>query len=110
MNRLLAFFIVLAGFGFFGVEADAASRLGGGRSSGMQRQMAPQPPKAPQQQQAAPRTPQQQQAAPATQPQPSGWRRWLGPLAGLALGAGLAALFFHNGMGGALLGILLIGA
>jgi predicted lipid-binding transport protein (Tim44 family) len=34
--------------------------------------------------------------------------RWLGPLAGLAIGAGLAALFFNNGMGGALMGILLV--
>ena len=36
--------------------------------------------------------------------------RWLGPLAGLAIGAGLASLFMHNGMGGALAGILLIAA
>jgi predicted lipid-binding transport protein (Tim44 family) len=31
----------------------------------------------------------------------------LGPLAGLAIGAGLASLFLHNGLGGALAGILL---
>ena len=36
--------------------------------------------------------------------------RWLGPLAGLALGAGLASLFFNNGLGGALAGILLAAA
>jgi predicted lipid-binding transport protein (Tim44 family) len=36
--------------------------------------------------------------------------RWLGPLAGLALGAGLAALFFNNGMGGVLLFVLLLAA
>ncbi|MGZ5137701.1 MAG: Tim44 domain-containing protein, partial [Burkholderiales bacterium] len=42
--------------------------------------------------------------------QPSGMSRWLGPLAGLAIGAGLASLFFHNGLGGALAGILLIAA
>jgi predicted lipid-binding transport protein (Tim44 family) len=36
--------------------------------------------------------------------------RWLGPLAGLAIGAGLASLFLHNGLGGALAGMLLIGA
>jgi predicted lipid-binding transport protein (Tim44 family) len=35
--------------------------------------------------------------------------RWLGPLAGLALGAGLAALFLNNGMAGVLAGLLLIG-
>jgi|RhiMethySRZTD1v2_1073278.scaffolds.fasta_scaffold80096_5 predicted lipid-binding transport protein (Tim44 family) len=73
---------------------------------------------APQGQQAAPGTPppqqvakgpSQQQAAPGTPPvqQPSGASRWLGPLAGLAIGAGLASLFLHNGLGGALAGILL---
>jgi predicted lipid-binding transport protein (Tim44 family) len=36
--------------------------------------------------------------------------RFLGPLAGLAIGAGLASLFFNNGMGGALMGILLMAA
>ena len=56
------------------------------------------------------RAPAQQQAAPATPPaqQPSGMSRWLGPLAGLAIGAGLASLFFNNGLGGALMGILLV--
>jgi predicted lipid-binding transport protein (Tim44 family) len=34
--------------------------------------------------------------------------RWLGPLAGLAIGAGLASLFMGNGFGGALMGILLV--
>src|SRR5262249_33168870 len=64
------------------------------------------------QQQAAPKTPPQQQgqAAPATPAQqPSGMSRWLGPLAGLALGAGLAALFFNNGFAGALARLLMIG-
>ena len=36
--------------------------------------------------------------------------RWLGPLAGLAIGAGLASLFLNNGLGGALAGILLAAA
>ena len=34
--------------------------------------------------------------------------KWLGPLAGLALGAGLASLFMNNGLAGALGGILMI--
>jgi predicted lipid-binding transport protein (Tim44 family) len=34
--------------------------------------------------------------------------RWLGPLAGLAIGAGLASLFMNNGMAGAMGGILMI--
>jgi predicted lipid-binding transport protein (Tim44 family) len=39
----------------------------------------------------------QAQTTPA--PQPSGMSRWLGPIAGLAAGIGLAALFSHLGMG-----------
>jgi predicted lipid-binding transport protein (Tim44 family) len=34
--------------------------------------------------------------------------KWLGPLAGLAIGAGLASLFMNNGMAGAMGGILLM--
>ena len=76
--------------------ADAA-RLGGGRPAGMQRSAPPQ--------QAAP-----QQAAPATPAAPSpqapapapGKRSWLGPIAGLAAGLGIAALFSHFGMGAGL--------
>ncbi|HSQ03623.1 MAG TPA: Tim44-like domain-containing protein, partial [Burkholderiales bacterium] len=87
-------------------DADAR-RFGGARSIGKQRQSIGQ-------QQAAPKAPAQapQQAAPSTPPpqQPSPASRWLGPLAGLALGAGLAALFLHNGFAGALAGILLLAA
>lgn len=84
-------------------DADAR-RLGGGRNLGIQRS-------APAQQQAAPQAPaRQQQAAPATpSQQPAGTSKWLGPLAGLGLGAGLAALFLHNGWTGLLAGLLLIG-
>ena len=109
MKKLLSIMIGLIGLSCAAIEeADAATRLGGGRNLGMQRS-------APAQQKAAPNTPpqqQQQQAAPATpaqQPQPSGFQKWLGPLAGLALGAGLAALFLNNGMGGLLAGLLVIG-
>jgi predicted lipid-binding transport protein (Tim44 family) len=88
------------------IEDADARRLGGGRNLGMQRS-------APAQQKAAPNAPaqpQQQQAAPATPAQqPTGAAKWLGPLAGLALGAGLAALFLNNGWGGLLAGMLLIG-
>jgi predicted lipid-binding transport protein (Tim44 family) len=88
------------------IEAADAKRLSGGRNMGMQRS-------APAQQQTAPKAPaQQQQAAPATpaqQPQPAGASKWLGPLAGLAIGAGLAAFFFNNGMTGLLSGLLLVG-
>lgn len=81
-------------------DADAARRLGGGTSVGRQRQMITPAPKAPAQApSAAPATPAQQ---------PSGMSKWLGPLAGLALGAGLASLFMNNGFAGALGGILMI--
>jgi len=107
MNKLLSIVIALIGLSLIAIDADAA-RLSGGRNLGMQRS-------APAQQQAAPKAPaqqQQQQAAPATpaqQPQPAGASKWLGPLAGLAIGAGLAAFFFSNGMTGLLTGLLLVG-
>lgn len=72
-----------------------AKRFGGGRSSGMQRDSgalkrdaAPQAPASATQPAAA------AQSAPA-----AGGKRWLGPLAGLAAGLGLAALFSHLGLG-----------
>ncbi len=82
-------------------DADAA-RFGGGRSSGMQRnsvtrQASPTPASTPGQNVAPAPRPAQPVGTPA--PQPSGMSRWLGPLAGLAAGVGLAALFSHFGMG-----------
>src|SRR5436305_3860132 len=103
MKKLMMVMAALLSLGLLVQEADA-KRLGGGSSVGRQRSTITQPPaKAPAQQapSAAPATPAQQ---------PSGMSRWLGPLAGLAIGAGLASLFFHNGLGGALAGMLLIGA
>ena len=98
------------------MDAEAA-RVGGGRNVGRQREAIGQQRTAPpaQQPQQAQNTPAQQQPRQATPPQqpapqPSGFSRWLGPLAGLAIGAGLASLFFNNGMGGALMGILLLAA
>lgn len=101
LTILLATFFTLSLFAF---DADAR-RLGGARSIGKQRE-------AISQQQAAPKAPAQQQQAAAGTPaqQPAGASRWLGPLAGLALGAGLAALFLNNGLAGALAGILMIAA
>jgi predicted lipid-binding transport protein (Tim44 family) len=113
---LFSFMVALVGLSLSAVDADAARRLGGGKNIGSQRE-------AVNPQHAAPRSPSQQQGAqnaaakqPQTAPtsppapQPSGMSRWLGPLAGLAIGAGLASLFLHNGLGGALAGILLIAA
>ena len=116
IHKFLGVMAALIGLSVMAVDADAARRMGGGKNIGKQReaispnQAAPKVP-AQQPQQTNPSTP-AKQAAPATPaaPQPSGMSRWLGPLAGLALGAGLAALFFNNGLGGALMGILLLAA
>ena len=80
-------------------DADAA-RVGGGRSTGMQRSVTPPPKAAPQQ--ATPAAP----AAAAAQPAAAG-NRWLGPLAGLAAGLGLGWLISQGGFGGAMGGIIL---
>lgn len=95
MKKILSVFVVLFGLSMVGVEAEA-KRLGGGKSMGSQRNMT--------QQQAAPKAPAQQQPAAAA------GNKWLGPLAGLAMGAGLMALFMNNGIAGALAGLLLAAA
>ena len=105
MKKFLSIVIAALGIALVG-DVDAASkRFGGGGNVGKQRSGITQ-------QQAAPKAPaqQQNQAAPATPAQqPSGMSKWLGPLAGLAIGAGLASLFFNNGLGGALAGMLMVG-
>ena len=83
-------------------DAEAA-RLGGGKSFGMQRndtivrrEAAPAP-QVPPRTAAAPAQSAPQAGAPA--PQMPQKRSWLGPLAGLAAGIGLAALLSHFGLG-----------
>jgi predicted lipid-binding transport protein (Tim44 family) len=96
MNKaLIALFAAVFSLVLVVNEAEAA-RVGGGRSTGMQRSVTPKSPTAPAQN-AVPAKP--AQAQPAAAPQPSGASRWLGPIAGLAAGIGLAALFSHLGMG-----------
>ncbi len=83
-------------------DAEAAKRLGGGSSSGMQRQsVAPN-----NTHQAAPAQAPRQAAAPAPAAQPK--RSWMGPLAGLAAGLGLAALASHFGFGEELANFMMI--
>jgi predicted lipid-binding transport protein (Tim44 family) len=87
-QAFIALFAVVLGVGLILDDAEAARRFGGGASSGMQRSQ-------PMKRDAAPN----QNAAPTPAPQQSGASRWLGPLAGLAAGIGLASLFSHFGLG-----------
>ena len=108
MKKILTVLLMLCGASLIAIEADA-KRLGGGKSIGTQRNV---------QQQATPKAPAQQQQAqpaagtPAQQPAAAAatGNKWLGPLAGLAMGAGLMALFMNNGLAGGLAGLLLIAA
>ncbi|MEO5670949.1 MAG: Tim44 domain-containing protein, partial [Ramlibacter sp.] len=85
-----------------------AKRLGGARSSGMQRQQTTQPagpantPGSPAQ--AAPAAGAGAAAAPAAA---AAKRSWMGPIAGLAAGLGLMALASHFGFGAAMANIML---
>lgn len=97
MKQIFVIFFSL----FLGVSLSLAAfdaearRMGGGKSFGMQRS-------APAKRQAAP---QQQNTPPAAVPQK---RSWMGPIAGLAAGLGLAALMSHLGLGAEFANILLI--
>ncbi|MCW7539415.1 Tim44-like domain-containing protein [Aquabacterium sp. A7-Y] len=91
------------GLGMATTEVDAR-RLGGGGSAGMKRQLPPrQSPNPPpqQQQQATQNQPAATPGAPAAgaAAQTAPRRSWLGPVAGLAAGLGLAALMSHLGLG-----------
>jgi len=96
MKRLLMLLtIALTTLSLFAATAEA-KRFGGGGSFGKQRSVTPQ--QAPTTPSAAP--------APGTTPGAAG-NKWMGPLAGLAIGAGLGALFAGGGLGGAMGGILM---
>jgi predicted lipid-binding transport protein (Tim44 family) len=106
------------------VSADFADarRLGGGRSLGAQRQSIAPPAQTPPS--AAPNAPAGAATNPVMPAQPgaaasraapgaaaapaSGASRWLGPIAGLAAGLGLAALAAHLGISEALMSVLLV--
>lgn len=92
-NLVLAVFLVFLAGGLTANDAEAG-RLGGGRSFGMQRQSVAPRPTAPNRQ-IAPTQPSAPTGVPAAAPK----RSWLGPIAGLAAGLGLGALFSHLGMG-----------
>ena len=121
MKPLIVFAVAFtAALSMLGADLADAKRLGGGRSLGTQRQsIAPPAPAAPsattpsgaaanpvmpaQPGAAAART-----AAPAAAPA-SGMSRWLGPIAGIAAGLGLAALMSHLGLSESFGSLLLIG-
>lgn len=88
-------------------SADAeAKRLGGNRSTGMQRQTtAPKAPDA----SPAPSAANAPAAAPTAAPVAPPKRSWMGPLAGIAAGLGLAALASHFGLGGELASMVMMG-
>ncbi len=94
-NLFLAAAIVVGSALAVAPTVSDAKRFGGGSSSGMQRSMpnsAPAKPAAPQQ--AAPAAAPTGAAAPA-----AAGRSWMGPIAGLAAGLGIAALMSHLGLG-----------
>lgn len=101
-NVVISFLVVLLSVGFFAEDAEAR-RLGGGKSFGMSRNVMPSQSMAPSRSVSPP-------PAPSAQPAPaSGMSRWLGPLAGLAAGIGLASLMSHLGMGEGFANVLMIG-
>lgn len=97
---------------FFGISLSAqdaeAKRFGGGSSFGMKRSATPSQPAV------APKPAVPAQAAPAaaatgaSAAQAAGKRSWLGPVAGLAAGLGLAALASHLGFGEEMASFLMI--
>ncbi|MBI5256823.1 MAG: Tim44 domain-containing protein [Burkholderiales bacterium] len=86
---LLSLFMAVLSLGFITTPVEA-KRLGGSGSSGMQRQTPP---------------PAKPAATPNPTPTPAGAaaaapkRSWMGPLAGIAAGLGIAALMSHLGLG-----------
>jgi len=90
---LLLLTLTLASLSLLAENAEA-KRFGGGSSIGKQRTMTPQ------QTQKAPAAAPAPAGAPAPAAAPAAGNKWLGPLAGLAIGAGLGALFMGGGLGG----------
>ena len=104
MRRFLSLLALVftVGLSTVAVDAEAAKRMGSGKSLGTQRQATPDK---------APNT-----AAPAAAGAPAAGaaaaapsRSWMGPLAGVAAGLGLAALASHLGFGDELASMLLMG-
>ena len=104
MKRILSLLAIVftLGLSATAIDAEAAKRMGSGKSMGTQRQAT---------QDKAPGTPAQSSvaapAAGATAAAPT--RSWMGPIAGIAAGLGLAALASHLGFGSELASLLMVG-
>jgi predicted lipid-binding transport protein (Tim44 family) len=100
MKKLLSVLAVVLGLGMAmsAPDAEAARRMGAGKSMGTQRQVSPDKPAAAPTQNAAAN-------APTAAAKPN--RSWMGPLAGIAAGLGLAALASHFGLGDELASIMM---
>ncbi len=105
MKRLLSLLTLVFAVGLSSVamEAEAAKRMGSGKSMGTQRQAAPDKAPTNTATPAAAGTP----AAGAAAAAPS--RSWMGPVAGLAAGLGIAALASHFGFGDELASMVMMG-
>jgi predicted lipid-binding transport protein (Tim44 family) len=100
MKRILiSLFAVFVSLSFVMHDAEAR-RFGGSKSFGMQRT-------APAKQTAAPTSQQPPATAPTATTAPKK-NSWMGPLAGLAAGLGLAALFSHFGLGGEMASFMML--
>lgn len=91
--------VLALGLSLLAVDVEAAKRVGGGASSGMQRNM-----NAPDRGPSAAPTQTPMAGAAAAQPR----RSWMGPIAGLAAGLGLAALASYLGFGEEFASLLMI--
>ena len=104
MKRLLSLLTLVFAVGLSSVamDAEAAKRMGSGKSMGTQRQAAPD--KAP-----ATATPAAAGAPAAGAAAAAPSRSWMGPVAGLAAGLGIAALASHLGFGDELASMVMMG-
>lgn len=103
MRRFLSLLALVftVGLSTVALDAEAAKRMGSGKSLGTQRQATPDK---------APNTATPAAAgAPAAGAAAAPSRSWMGPVAGIAAGLGLAALASHLGFGDELASMLLMG-
>lgn len=123
MKRLLVTALAVASIALVYADFADAARMGGGRSFGMQRSIIPPAARSapgagnsfsgPAANPVMPARPGATAAAPAAGAAAAapraGASRWLGPIAGLAAGLGLAALFSHLGLSEGLGSLLMVG-